>query len=109
MATSEEPGARSGKRKPKLQLHGPRCGPSPAAHPGLVLQPNFTSYGTFDGKEKIGAAYVTVIVRAEVAAVKAAIEAGQRAAAPLGKVIAAHVIAQPHEDLRAASHLAHES
>lgn len=34
------------------------------------------------GKEKIGAAYVTVIVRGDVAAVKAAIEAGQRAAAP---------------------------
>ena len=53
------------------------------------------------GKEKIGAAYVTVIVRGDVAAVKAAIEAGQRAAAPLGKVIAAHVIARPHEDLAA--------
>ena len=53
------------------------------------------------GKEKIGAAYVTVIVRGDVAAVKAAIEAGQRAAAPLGKIIAAHVIARPHEDLAA--------
>jgi microcompartment protein CcmL/EutN len=53
------------------------------------------------GKEKIGAAYVTVIVRGDVAAVKAAVEAGQRAAAPLGKVIAAHVIARPHEDLAA--------
>ena len=53
------------------------------------------------GKEKIGAAYVTVIVRGDVAAVKAAIEAGQRAAAPLGKVIAAHVIARPHEDMTA--------
>ncbi len=51
------------------------------------------------GKEKIGAAYVTVIVRGDVAAVQAAIDAGQRAAAPLGKVIAAHVIARPHEDL----------
>lgn len=53
------------------------------------------------GKEKIGAAYVTVIVRGDVAAVEAAIEAGQRAGAPLGKVIAAHVIARPHEDLAA--------
>jgi len=53
------------------------------------------------GKEKIGAAYVTVIVRGDVAAVKAAIEAGQRAGAPLGKIIAAHVIARPHEDLAA--------
>jgi len=53
------------------------------------------------GKEKIGAAYVTVIIRGDVAAVKAAIEAGQRSAAPLGKVIAAHVIARPLEDLTA--------
>jgi microcompartment protein CcmL/EutN len=53
------------------------------------------------GKEKIGAAYVTVIVRGDVAAVKAAVDAGQRAAAPLGKVIAAHVIARPHDDLTA--------
>ena len=51
------------------------------------------------GKEKIGAAYVTVIVRGDVAAVKAAIDAGAAAAAPLGKVIAAHVIARPHEGL----------
>ena len=50
------------------------------------------------GKEKIGAAYVTVIVRGDVAAVKAAVEAGA-AAAPLGKVIAAHVIARPHQEL----------
>jgi microcompartment protein CcmL/EutN len=53
------------------------------------------------GKEKIGAAYVTVIVRGDVAAVTAAIEAGQRAGAPLGKIIAAHVIARPHDDLLA--------
>lgn len=53
------------------------------------------------GKEKIGAAYVTIVVRGDVAAVTAAIDAGQRAAAPLGKVIAAHVIARPHGDLTA--------
>jgi len=53
------------------------------------------------GKEKIGAAYVTVIVRGDVAAVTAAVEAGAKAASPLGKVIAAHVIARPHEGLLA--------
>jgi len=53
------------------------------------------------GKEKIGAAYVTVIVRGDVAAVKAAVDAGAQAASPLGKVIAAHVIARPHEGLLA--------
>lgn len=56
---------------------------------------------TLVGKEKIGAAYVTVIVRGDVAAVKAAIEAGATAAEPLGKVIASHVIARPHAELTA--------
>jgi microcompartment protein CcmL/EutN len=56
---------------------------------------------TFVGKEKIGAAYVTVIVRGDVAAVAAAIDAGRNAVGPLGKVIAAHVIARPHVGLLA--------
>jgi microcompartment protein CcmL/EutN len=51
------------------------------------------------GKEKIGAAYVTVIVSGDVAAVSAAIEAGKMAVGSLGKVIAAHVIARPHDEL----------
>jgi microcompartment protein CcmL/EutN len=51
------------------------------------------------GKEKIGAAYVTVIVSGDVAAVTAAIEAGKQAVGSLGKVIAAHVIARPHDEL----------
>ena len=53
------------------------------------------------GKEKIGAAYVTVIVRGDVAAVTAAIDAGSKAVGSLGKLIAAHVIARPHNDLTA--------
>ena len=51
------------------------------------------------GKEKIGAAYVTILIRGDVAAVNAAIEAGKEAAADHGKVIAAYTIARPHEDL----------
>ena len=51
------------------------------------------------GKEKIGAAYVTVVVSGDVAAVSAAIEAGKQAVGGLGKVIAAHVIARPHDEL----------
>ncbi len=51
------------------------------------------------GKEKIGAAYVTVVVCGDVAAVSAAIEAGKQAVGSLGKVIAAHVIARPHDEL----------
>jgi len=54
---------------------------------------------TLVGKEKIGAAYVTVIVKGDVAAVKAAVDAGSNAVGGLGKLIAAHVIARPHEDL----------
>jgi hypothetical protein len=54
---------------------------------------------TLVGKEKIGAAYVTVIVRGDVAAVTAAIDAGSKAVGQLGKLIAAHVIARPHDDL----------
>ncbi len=51
------------------------------------------------GKEKIGAAHVTIMIRGDVAAVKAAIEAGKAAAEKVGKVVAAHVIARPHEGL----------
>ena len=56
---------------------------------------------TLVGKEKIGAAYVTVIVRGDVAAVTAAVEAGAKVVNGLGKLIAAHVIARPHDDLAA--------
>jgi len=52
------------------------------------------------GKEKIGAAYVTVMVRGDVAAVKASVEAGAAAVNNLGgKLILAHVIPRPHEGL----------
>ena len=51
------------------------------------------------GKEKIGAAYVTIIIRGDVAAVNAALEAGVAAIGDLGKLIASQVIARPHDDL----------
>jgi microcompartment protein CcmL/EutN len=54
---------------------------------------------TLVGKEKIGAAYVTVIVKGDVAAVTAAVEAGGKAIGNLGKLIASHVIARPHDEL----------
>jgi microcompartment protein CcmL/EutN len=56
---------------------------------------------TLVGKEKIGAAYVTVIVKGDVAAVTAAMDAGSKAVGALGKLVAAHVIARPHEELTA--------
>jgi len=51
------------------------------------------------GKEKIGAAYVTMIIKGDVAAVTAALDAGSAAVGHLGKLIASQVIARPHEDL----------
>lgn len=49
------------------------------------------------GKEKLGGGYVTVIIKGDVAAVTAAIEAGKSKVEGLGKLIAAHVIARPSE------------
>jgi microcompartment protein CcmL/EutN len=49
--------------------------------------------------EKIGGGYVTAIVRGDVAAVKAAVEAGVRGAEKVGEVVTAHVIARPHQNI----------
>ena len=47
------------------------------------------------GKEKLGGGYVTVVIKGDVAAVNAAIDAGKSKVEGLGKLIAAHVIARP--------------
>ena len=47
------------------------------------------------GKEKLGGGYITVVVRGDVAAVKAAVDAGTAKVQGLGKLIASHVIARP--------------
>jgi microcompartment protein CcmL/EutN len=49
--------------------------------------------------EKIGGGYVTAIVRGDVAAVKAACEAGQAAASRVGEMVTVHVIARPHTNV----------
>ena len=49
--------------------------------------------------EKIGGGYVTCIVRGDVAAVKAAVEAGARGAEKVGEVVSVHVIARPHVNI----------
>jgi ethanolamine utilization protein EutM len=46
--------------------------------------------------EKTGGGYVSIIVRGDVAAVKAAMDAGQVAAARVGEVVTVHTIARPH-------------
>ncbi|MDF2631505.1 MAG: microcompartment protein [Caproiciproducens sp.] len=51
------------------------------------------------GTEKIGSGLVTVIVKGEVGAVKAATESGQEAASRLGELVAVHVIPRPHTDV----------
>ena len=51
------------------------------------------------GSEKIGSGLVSVMVRGDVGAVKAAVEAGGAAASRLGEVIATHVIPRPHTDV----------
>jgi len=51
------------------------------------------------GWEKIGSGHVAVFIKGEVAAVKAAVEAGATAASTIGEVIAVHVIPRPHDDL----------
>jgi ethanolamine utilization protein EutM len=53
------------------------------------------------GYEKIGGGYVTAIVRGDVAAVKAATEAGARAAQKVGELVSVHVIPRPHENIDA--------
>lgn len=48
------------------------------------------------GYEKTGGGYVTAIVRGDVAAVRAALDAGSRAAERVGEVISVHIIPRPH-------------
>ena len=51
------------------------------------------------GKEYIGAGYVTVLVRGDVGAVKAATDAGAAAARRVGELISVHVIPRPHAEV----------
>ena len=54
---------------------------------------------TLVGTEKIGSGLVTVMVRGDVGAVKASVEAGESAASKLGELVATHVIPRPHGDV----------
>jgi ethanolamine utilization protein EutM len=54
---------------------------------------------TLIGKEFIGAGYVTVLVRGDVGAVKAATDAGAAAARRVGELVSVHVIPRPHGDV----------
>jgi len=61
------------------------------------------------GYEKIGGGYVTAIVRGDVAAVKAATEAGARGAQRIGELVSVHVIPRPHVNVDAALPLGRQS
>lgn len=54
---------------------------------------------TLVGSESIGGGYVTVFVRGDVGAVKAATDAGSAAASRIGEVVSVHVIARPHSEI----------
>lgn len=54
---------------------------------------------TLVGKEVIGGGYVTVMVRGEVGAVKAAVDAGAAAARRVGELVSVHVIPRPHSEV----------
>ena len=49
--------------------------------------------------EKTGGGYVTAVIRGDVAAVKAATDAGRTAASRVGELVAVHVIARPHQNV----------
>ena len=51
------------------------------------------------GKEQVGGGLVTVMVRGDVGAVKAATDAGAAAAEKVGELISVHVIPRPHDDV----------
>ena len=51
------------------------------------------------GKEKTGSGLVTIMVRGDVGAVKAAIDAGGEAARRVGELVSVHIIPRPHEDV----------
>ena len=54
------------------------------------------------GWDRVGSGLVTTFFRGDVAAVKAAVDAGSAAAGKVGEVVSVHVIPRPHEDLAAA-------
>ena len=64
----------------------------------MRLRP-LTRWSKLIGKEYIGAGYVTIFVRGDVGAVKAATDAGAAAARRVGELISVHVIPRPHGEV----------
>ena len=53
----------------------------------------------FVRQDKVGSGFVSITVEGDVAAVKAAVDAGAEAAGRVGEVVSVHVIARPHDDV----------
>jgi ethanolamine utilization protein EutM len=62
------------------------------------------AYVTLVCQEEIGGGYVTIMVRGEVGAVQASVDAGVAAAKRAGELVAAHVIARPHPSVEKLIH-----
>jgi len=54
---------------------------------------------SYVGMKKVGSGYVTVLVTGDVAACRAAVDAGAAAAARIGEVVSVHVIPRPHAEV----------
>jgi len=54
------------------------------------------------GYEKIGGGHVTAVVRGDVASVRAAVDAGLKAAEKVGEIVSSHIIPRPHENVDSA-------
>jgi ethanolamine utilization protein EutM len=52
-----------------------------------------------DAMVPIGGGLITVLAKGDVGSVKAAVDAGSKAAAKVGELVSSHIIARPHEDL----------
>jgi ethanolamine utilization protein EutM len=51
------------------------------------------------GRQQVGGGFITILVSGDVGAVQAAVDAGRAAAQAVGKVVSAHVIARPHDEI----------
>lgn len=60
-----------------------------------------TARVSYVGTQKVGSGYVSVVVKGDVAACKAAVDAGASAAGRIGEVVSVHVIPRPHGDVDA--------
>ena len=58
-----------------------------------------TAHVQLYGQEEIGGGYITVYIRGEIGAVRAAVDAGATAAKAAGELVTVHVIAQPHRSV----------